>query len=89
MIDPELQGASPLLAPEMIFFEISPKNELDSSNSVFVSDLFGTYILLWRESESHPQSSQVMRAICQALNDWTCSQTSSNISCLNECFLLY
>ncbi|HNU40082.1 MAG: hypothetical protein GX463_00595 [Methanothrix sp.] len=44
MIDPELQGAGPLLAPEMIFLEISPKNEPDSSNSVFVSDLFGTYI---------------------------------------------
>jgi len=44
MIDPELQGASPFLAPEMIFLEISPKNEPDSSNSVFVSDLFGSYI---------------------------------------------
>ena len=42
MIDPELQGAGPLLAPEMIFLEISPKNEPDSSNPVFVSDLFGT-----------------------------------------------
>ena len=42
MIDPELQGWASLLAQETICLEISPKNEPDSSNPVFVSDLFGT-----------------------------------------------